>query len=248
MISLSQYQGAPYAGLLVFRMKRRYVPRGYMSLAFDGGRIAREAGFRFLKYGGTGRHRGFSATPDFSRFALFSVWNDRPSWERFIFESAFMQMVQEQAASLWFVSLLPLHGFGAWDGQQLFEAAESRSKELHGPLGVLTRASIRLKALRDFWSHVPAVSKQLEEAQGCSYTLGFGELPWIRQATFSLWDDAESVKRFAYGDGGAHSVVVQRTRERRWYSEELFFRFAVQEARTLKNDSEEFYPVLERIA
>jgi hypothetical protein len=148
MTPSSQHQRSPYAGLVVFRMKRRHVLRGYMSLAFDGGRIARTAGFQFLKYGGTGRHRGFSATPDFSRFALFSVWSDRSHWEYFIYESPFMQMVREHAASVWFVSLLPLHGYGAWDGKQLFAAAEPRNNEIRSPLGVLTRASIRLRALQ----------------------------------------------------------------------------------------------------
>jgi hypothetical protein len=95
-----------------------------------------------------------------------------------------------------------------------------------GMLGVLTRATIRPRHLRAFWRDVPAASRALEKAPGLVASIGVGELPLIRQATFSLWRDTEAMKRYAYGTA-EHREVIERTRREGWYSEELFARFAV---------------------
>ena len=54
--------------------------------------------------------------------------------------------------------------------------------------------------------------------------MGIGENPITQQATVSVWEDVESMKKFAYLQAG-HREIVQRTRQRGWYSEELFARF-----------------------
>jgi hypothetical protein len=43
-------------------------------------------------------------------------------------------------------------------------------------------------------------------------------------ATFSLWDDANALKKFAYR-GKNHRHAVQQTQALQWYKEELFTRF-----------------------
>ena len=53
-----------------------------------------------------------------------------------------------------------------------------------------------------------------------------GEAPIGLQGTFSVWQDQQAVRDFAYALP-AHRAVIEQTRQTGWYSEELFARFAV---------------------
>jgi hypothetical protein len=93
-----------------------------------------------------------------------------------------------------------------------------------GPVAVLTRASIRPGRLVAFYRSVPSVDELLRRQDGCLASIGMGEWPLARQATFSLWRDREAVRAFAYR-GEAHQRVIERVRAHDWYAEELFARF-----------------------
>jgi hypothetical protein len=77
-----------------------------------------------------------------------------------------------------------------------------------------------------FWRAVPRVSADLAQCAGLRLAVGIGEAPVGLQGTFSLWTSGDALTDFAHRRG-PHVEVVARTPIERWYSEELFARFAV---------------------
>ena len=183
--------------------------------------LQRVPGLTFAKLMGSGRG-GFGVMPDWGRYALLGVWETDAAADAF-FESALMDTFHRRAAEIWSVKMLPLRTHGQWDGTEPFVAQPvTPLPEL--PVAVLTRASIRTGALVDFWRHVPQASRNLYGSDALLYSVGVGEKPLVQQATVSFWRDAAALEQFAYRQSG-HKEIVRRTRERKWYSEELFARF-----------------------
>jgi hypothetical protein len=95
-----------------------------------------------------------------------------------------------------------------------------------GAVAAITRARlVPSRALR-FWRATPPVVAGLHAAPGLLLSFGIGEAPVGLQGTFSVWESPAALRGFAYG-GAAHVEAIRRTRQERWYAEELFARFAV---------------------
>ena len=56
---------------------------------------------------------------------------------------------------------------------------------------------------------MPQSSRAIKEAAGVYYYKGIGELPFIQQATISLWKSVDDVLQFAY-KSKIHSKIVKK--------------------------------------
>jgi hypothetical protein len=181
--------------------------------------LAATPGLRFWKLLGSGA--GFTVRPDLSRYALLATWSSEAAADEFL-AGPRVSAWRQRASELWTVKLLPRQVRGAWGGDDPFGPRLALPGEL--PLVVLTRASLRLRALPWFWSRAAAIDRQLRGAPGLRLALGVGELPWIRPVTFSVWDPGPDMERFALR--GLHHDAARAARARAWFREDLFARFA----------------------
>lgn len=186
--------------------------------------LAATPGLGFWRLCGSGASPGFSARPDLARYGLVATWSDEHALEDFFARSPLFAAYRARAVEAWTIALLTRGGRGRWGGTCPFGPGLSDLPE-GLPVVALTRARLRLRALLSFWARVPAINRRLLRAPGLRLALGIGELPWIRPITFSVWDDVASLEAFARG-ATPHAVAARAALARRWFAEDLFFRFA----------------------
>lgn len=189
-------------------------------MGLASGRLATGPQPQFVKFLGTGAGKGFSMRPDLTTYAHLTVWNTADEARDFL-SSPLSRDWQSNAVAHTHLDLNPVKVHGSWNNVQPFPIMEKYSG---GPLAVMTRARIRSSRLLDFWRHVPFASRSLADNEDVLLAKGVGELPWVEQATFSIWPNEEAMRGYAYGSD-THRKIIERTRKRKWYSEELFAEF-----------------------
>ena len=187
--------------------------------------LARVPGLRFYKVLGSGHEAGFGLRPSASRQGLFCHFDDERSADQFLQGSALMAAYRRHAREFFQVKLKAYACRGAWAGMALPLSAD---KPATGVVAALTRASIRPTAALPFWRHAPPSEAALSGAQGCRLAAGLGEAPLFRQATFTLWDNADCMD--AYARSGAHLAAIKAAQAHGFFSESMFVRFVPLEA------------------
>ena len=186
-------------------------------------------GLRFFKLMGSGAANGFGFWPNLDRYGLMAVWDDATAAAAFFERHPLWAGYQRRSAEQWTVHLAPIKAQGLWDGKNPFAAdlpPSAAKAALDAPIAVLTRASIRWRKAPRFWQYVEPTSAALAQVAGVRAAIGLGELPFVRQATFSVWESARAMQDYAYKDV-RHREVIQLTHREQWYGEELFARFRV---------------------
>jgi spheroidene monooxygenase len=177
-------------------------------------------GLRFAKVLGSGHEGGFGLKPSASRGGLFCLFDDDVQARAFVDSSPTVAEYRRHAREFCSVLLRPYASRGSWDGVPL---PASATPPASGPVAALTRASIRPLRAASFWRMAPAAQRSVEEAPGCRLGVGLGEAPLLRQATFSIWDDAAAMD--AYAHHGAHLAAIRASAQGRHFSESMFVRF-----------------------
>ena len=181
---------------------------------------------------GTGKNGSFDIWPDFRQWSVILFYNKDnfpellgKSIAKTLLGNFIILWLKLSQAKVRYIHLEPYAGHGSWDKNTFINQRKSGEVPV-GRIAVLTRATIRLSRLIAFWKAVPSASFQLDLHPGFIYSIGIGEIPLIKQATFSIWESESNMKEYAY-KMRAHQEVIKRTRDENWYSEEMFLRFRV---------------------
>ena len=208
--------------LTIIRYRKAFIPFALLAMALHRLFMWLQKGCTFWKLLGTGRNGTFDLQPDWQQWGLLAVWDSREDFDSFYKKSFVAAWWRVLAREQWTLLCVPLQSHGKWDGKEPFGNPDSRNYT--GTVAVLTRATIRMSKLKNFWANVDSVANIMAGAAGYITSFGIGEAPVYRQATFSIWRNVEDVKAFAYASK-EHADVITKTRTERWYSEELFARF-----------------------
>lgn len=220
-------KGIPLTTITLFRYPTIHVFWALSQMQRAHSELRSVPGLKFYKLMGSGGSGGFGLWPNWHVFALLGVWESLDAFRAYQTENAFAQKSSARATEQFTTFLTPLKTHGLWNGENPFASHPEQAIPEDVPVAVLTRARIRLRRLQEFLKHVPEASASLKEQEGLILSIGVGEVPLIYQATFSVWQNMEAVKQYAYRNP-AHGQVVRKTRDRDWYSEEMFTRFRVE--------------------
>ncbi len=228
--------------LTILRYRRLFIPFALLAMAIHRIPLIMNRTCSFWKLLGCGKNGGFGLQPDWRQWGLLAVWDSQQAFIDFNERSFVSWWWNLFAAERWTTLCVPIASHGKWDGKEPFKIVQD-NKYVKGPVAVLTRASIRFDKLKDFWSNVEPVTQIIARAPGYITSFGIGEAPFFRQATFSIWNNLESMKEFAY-NSAEHLDVIRKTRQEDWYSEELFARFALISASGTLNGTDPLLGIL----
>jgi spheroidene monooxygenase len=181
----------------------------------------------FWKLCGSGTGEGFTPRPNTAVYAILATWPDLDTARRQTAEGPVHARHGRRAAESWHLFLRPVSVRGAWSGTAPFAPADDPGT---GPIVALTRATLRPAKAARFWRRVPDISRVIGADPNVLFKIGIGEVPLLHQVTFSVWPDAAAMARFARADG-PHARAIAAVRAGDWFSEELYARFRLLDAR-----------------
>jgi hypothetical protein len=214
------------AVMVLVQLPARKLPWGYTRFALNPAALKKITGLRFGKMLGSGYNGGFGLRPSFDRQAMFMVFADEQSAQNALHKSSLLQQYKDCASEFFSVLLDPYAVKGSWSNQFLIPTVPTPAAE--APIAALTRASIRSSQLVSFWRDAAPAHQDIALAKGCQLAAGVGELPVVRQATFTLWDNLDAMNNYARR--GAHMTAIAHSAQRNYFTESMFVRFVARQA------------------
>lgn len=207
-----------------WRIKLLTLPIAILNMASNKILLKRVPGINFIKLLGTGKGESFTPKDaDQLRWGILVTINESNLQD---LENSFVVKIWRKISSNQYrVILKPISSHGLWSRQDPFQVEKF---DWSGKVAAVTRARIVWRKNLQFWKAVPPVTKSLHQSPGLINAIGIGEAPIGLQGTFSIWESAAALRDFAY-KGRAHVAAIAATESNKWYSEELFARFAVIE-------------------
>lgn len=219
--------------LTIIRYPKKFIPLAIFAMAVHRLPLWLNKDLSFWKLMGSGKNGTFDKHPDWQQWAIFIVrkkdieFSDlsKKQLHELMFGKFISKWFNFFNCETWTVFLAPVSSHGTWDTIDPFGKIIPPQIG-NSPVAVLTRATIRLSKLKYFWENVPAVETLMQQANGFITSFGIGEMPYIKQATFSIWQSTDAMKDFAY-NMPQHKEVIKKTRAQGWYKEEMFSRFII---------------------
>ncbi len=208
--------------LTITRYRKRYIPFALIAMAAFRLPIRFQQGCTFWQLMGSGKKGTFDLNPDWQQWALMACWDKQENFDQFYNTSFISKWWRFFNTESWTILCEPIQSHGKWDCKEPFSATAKMDES--GPVAVITRATIRIKRMKPFWASAAKVAELMKDAKGLVTSFGIGEMPAYKQATFSIWENTDYMKEFAYRSVD-HKEVIQKTKAENWYSEELFARF-----------------------
>ena len=205
-------------------IKPSRLPLAIFAMGFNRFNFMADKNVSFFKSLGTGKGETFTPKDgDPLRWGVVASVEDIESFDN----CTVVKSWRKNSVSEFRAVLDPISSHGQWAKKDPFVA---NIKNWEGQVAAITRARIKWSQNFRFWSSVPPVTISLKSSPGLISAIGIGEAPIGLQGTFSLWESAAAIRDFAY-KGAAHQKAISDTAAYKWYSEELFARFAVLEVR-----------------
>jgi hypothetical protein len=181
-------------------------------------------GLQFFKVLGSGFEGGFSTKPSFHKQGLFCVFNSEEHAKQFRMHSILVQSYLKHSREFFAVTLNAFSTRGSWANTQLDITAKA---PVSGPIASLTRASIKPLKANAFWKNAQPAEVSINQSEGVILSAGLGEAPYLRQATFTIWEDETALN--AYAQQGAHLAAIKAAYGQHYFSESMFTRFTPSE-------------------
>jgi spheroidene monooxygenase len=177
-------------------------------------------GLQFFKVLGSGFEGGFSTKPSLHKQGLFCLFDSEQHAKQFRENSSLVQSYLNHSREFFTVTLNAFSTRGSWANTQLDITAKTPTS---GPIASLTRASIKPLKANAFWKNAQPAEVSINQSAGVLLTAGLGEAPYLRQATFTIWENETALN--AYAQQGAHLAAIKAAYGQHYFSESMFTRF-----------------------